>query len=121
MNKCIFCEINNNNIPSYTLYEDNIIKVFLDIKPERPGHTLIIPKNHYQDINDIPMEVLNHILKVSKDIAKLLKDKLNYDGIRFVQNNGYIQEIKHYHLHIIPSYNKKDNVNVEEVFNLLTK
>ncbi len=121
MNKCIFCEINNNNIPSYTLYEDNIIKVFLDIKPERPGHTLIIPKNHYQDINDIPMEVLNHILKVSKDIAKLLKDKLNYDGIRFVQNNGYIQEIKHYHLHLIPFYKDGLDKTVDEVYECLRK
>ena len=47
MNNCIFCKIINNEIPSYTLYEDEIVKVFLDINPERPGHTLIIPKNHY--------------------------------------------------------------------------
>ena len=119
MNKCIFCEINNNNIPSYTLYEDNIIKVFLDIKPERPGHTLIIPKNHYQDINDIPMEVLNHILKVSKDIAKLLKDKLNYDGISLCENNGYGQEVKHFHLHLIPKYKDEQKLSVEEVYNML--
>ena len=52
---------------------------------------------------------------------KYLNEKLNPNGIKLVQNNGSLQEIKHYHLHIIPSYNKKDNVNVEEVFNLLTK
>ena len=52
MNNCIFCKIINNEIPSYTLYEDEMVKVFLDINPERPGHTLIIPKTHFVDINE---------------------------------------------------------------------
>ena len=104
MNNCIFCKIINNEIPSYTLYEDEIVKVFLDINPERPGHTLIIPKNHYIDINDIPIETLNHILLISKKLTTLLKKKLNYDGLRIIQNNGVLEEVKHYHLHLIPRY-----------------
>ena len=119
MNNCIFCKIINNEIPSYTLYEDEIVKVFLDINPERPGHTLIIPKNHYIDINDIPIETLNHILLISKKLTTLLKKKLNYDGLRIIQNNGVLEEVKHYHLHIIPSYNKKNNMDVSDVFNMI--
>ena len=117
----IFCKIINNEVPSYTLYEDDIVKVFLDVNPSHNGHTLIVPKKHYQDLFDIDEEVLNHILKISKQVATYLKDKLNYDGIRFVQNNGYIQEIKHYHLHLIPFYKDGLDKTVDEVYECLRK
>ena len=113
----IFCKIINNEIPSYTIYEDEIVKVFLDVNPNHIGHTLIVPKKHYQDFFDIDKEVLDHIIEVAKEIAKLLKEKLNYDGITFSQNNGLGQEVKHYHLHLIPRYNKEEKLSVEEVYN----
>lgn len=119
MNNCIFCKIINNEIPSYTLYEDEIVKVFLDINPEGPGHTLIIPKNHYIDINDIPIETLNHILLISKKLTTLLKKKLNYDGLRIIQNNGVLEEVKHYHLHLIPFYQDNFSKSVEEIYEIL--
>ena len=75
----IFCKIVNNELPSYTLYEDDIVKVFLDVNPNHNGHTLIVPKKHYQDFFDIDDETLYHVLKVAKDIAKLLKEKLRND------------------------------------------
>ena len=123
MNNCIFCKIINNEIPSYTLYEDEMVKVFLDINPERPGHTLIIPKTHFVDINDISIETLNHISLISKKTTTLLKEKLNYDGLRLVQNNGVLEEVKHYHLHLIPVYKKKQelidrNVIFEKIMNV---
>ena len=93
MNNCIFCKIINNEIPSYTLYEDEIVKVFLDINPERPGHTLIIPKNHYIDINDIPIETLNHILLISKKLTTLLKKKLNFIYIFQLTNDPNLHKI----------------------------
>ncbi len=120
MNNCIFCKIINNEIPSYTLYEDEIVKVFLDINPERPGHTLIIPKTHFVDINDISIETLNHISLISKKITTLLKEKLNYDGLRIIQNNGVLEEVKHYHLHLIPFYQNSFSKSVEEVYEILT-
>jgi len=117
---CIFCKIIKGEIPSYTLYEDDIVKVFLDVNPNSEGHTLIIPKEHYTDIEDIPLEVLNHINKISKNIYKLLKNKLKPDGLSLVQNNGSAQEVKHYHLHLIPRYiNKTNNKKIEEIFNIL--
>jgi len=69
---------------------------------------------------DIEESVLNHIQKVSKTLSNHITDKLNCDGITFVQNNGIAQEVKHYHLHIIPKYkdNKKDS-NLEEIYNIL--
>lgn len=118
---CIFCKIINKEIPSYTLYEDDDVKCILDVNPLSKGHTLILPKKHFKDINDIDLNTLNNINIASKIIVNLLNDKLNPSGIKLVQNNGNLQEIKHYHLHIIPSYNKKETINVEEAFNLLTK
>lgn len=115
----IFCKIINNEVPSYTLYEDDIVKVFLDVNPSHNGHTLIVPKKHYQDLFDIDEEVLNHILKVSKRVATYLKDKLNYDGISLCENNGYGQEVKHFHLHLIPKYKDEQKLSVEEVYNML--
>ncbi len=115
----IFCKIINNEIPSYTIYEDEIIKVFLDVNPNSTGHTLIIPKKHYENLFDIEDETLNYILKKAKDIANLLKEKLNCDGISLCQNNGLGQEVKHYHLHLIPKYHNDEKLTLEEVYNKL--
>ena len=118
---CIFCKINKGDIPSYTIYEDDIVRVFLDINPKHNGHTLIIPKNHYKDIEDIDMDTLSYIMKIAKNIYKLLNDKLNPDGIVLTQNNGIAQDVKHYHLHLVPVYKNEINLSIEEVYNKLTK
>lgn len=116
----IFCRIINGEIPSYKLYEDEQVICFLDINPEANGHCLIIPKKHYTDIIDIDLDTLKHIFEVAKDIKKLLEDKLNIDGLTFIQNNGDVQEVKHYHLHLKPFYNSKQEIkNVEEIYNIL--
>lgn len=92
------------------VYEDDICLAYLDINPDSDGHTLIIPKKHYKDIDDIEDDVLLHIYKTSRKIMKLLKDKLKCDGFSLLQNNGDVQEVKHYHLHIKPYYkDKKSN------------
>ena len=115
----IFCKIINNEIPSYTLYEDEVVKVFLDVNPNHLGHTLIVPKKHYENFFDIDDDTLHHILKVAKDIAGLLKERLNYDGISLAQNNGLGQEVKHFHLHLIPRYHNEEKLSLEEVYNKL--
>lgn len=118
----IFCKIVNGEIPSYKLYEDDLVLCFLDINPEANGHCLIIPKKHYTDIMDIDLDTLKHIFSVSKNIKKLLEDKLSIDGLTYIQNNGDVQEVKHFHLHLKPFYNKEnDKLDVEKVFEILTK
>ena len=117
---CVFCKIIDGSIPSYTIYEDDIVKCFLDINPDTNGHTLIIPKKHFKDIDDMDNETLSHIFNVAKDIKKLLEEKLNIDGLTFIQNNGDVQEVKHYHLHLKPYYNKKRELKkVEEIYKIL--
>lgn len=106
---CVFCKIIKGDIPSYTIYEDEIVKVILDINPVNNGHMLIIPKTHYTNLMDIDALVLSHIMATAKDLYKKYKDKLNMDGLSITQNNDYGQEVKHYHLHLIPRY-KNDNI-----------
>lgn len=116
---CIFCKIVDGSIPSYTIYEDEIIKCFLDVNPDCIGHTLIIPKKHYKDLIEIDNDTLIHIIEIARKIKNLLEEKLNIDGLTLVQNNGDIQEVKHFHLHLKPFYNEAKSLNVEEVYNIL--
>ena len=118
---CIFCKISNGDIPSYTVYENDYVRCFLDINPMSNGHTLIVPKKHFLDVNDIDLEYLEEINKASKIIVKLLNEKLNPSGIRLLQNNGNLQEVKHYHLHVIPSYGRNRKKDVESIYKMLTK
>ncbi len=117
---CLFCKIVDGIIDSYTIYEDDIVKVFLDINPSCNGHTLIVPKNHYKDIDDIDDVTLSHIMRIAKNIKKLLEERLNIDGLTLIQNNGDVQEVKHFHLHLKPFYNQKyDIIPVKDIFNIL--
>lgn len=116
---CIFCKIINNEISSYKIYEDDVVLAFLDVNPDSNGHTLIIPKQHFQDIDDIPSEVLNHIMNIAKKLKVLLYEKLNCDGLTLMQNNGLVQEIKHFHLHLKPYYKNNKKLSIEEVYNLI--
>ncbi len=105
---CIFCKIINGEIPSYTVYEDEIVKVFLDVSPLSDGHSLIIPKKHFTNVNDIDLPTLTHIQEVVKKIYPKYRERLNCQGISLVQNNEYGQAVKHYHLHMIPRYENDD-------------
>ena len=120
MNECIFCKIINGDIPSYKIYEDDTVYAFLDINPDSNGHTLIIPKKHYKDLEDLDINTFNHIIMIAKKLKKELEEKLNIDGLTLIQNNGDIQEVKHFHLHLKPYYkNKQKIINVEEIYNKL--
>jgi histidine triad (HIT) family protein len=118
---CVFCKIIDGDIPSYTVYEDDMVKVFLDIHPHANGHMLIIPKKHYTDILDIDKETLTYIYKtVAPKMYKLLQDKLHADGLIIGQNNGIVEEVKHYHVHLIPKYkNESTLVDVKEIYEKL--
>ena len=116
---CLFCKIINGDIPSYTIYEDEIVKVFLDINPDSNGHMLIIPKKHYTDLVDIPNDELVHIMDTGRKMKKLLEERLNIDGLTLIQNNGLVQEIKHFHLHLKPYYKENNIVDVKEIYEKL--
>ena len=116
---CLFCKIINGDIKSKIVYEDDTVMAFLDAFPDSPGHTLIVPKEHYVCLDDIPSNTLYHIMDVSKILKKKIEENLNCDGLTLIQNNGTIQEIKHFHLHLKPYYKNKKELNLEEVHSLL--
>ncbi len=116
---CLFCKIINKEIPSYKIYEDDVVYAFLDINPDSVGHTLIVPKKHYLDLDDIDIEILKHIMKIAKLLKKRIEEKLNCDGLTLIQNSGDIQEVKHFHLHLKPFYKNKKDKSLEEVYELL--
>ena len=116
---CLFCDIVDNKIKSYTLYEDDVVKCFLDLNQECLGHMLIIPKHHTLDIFTIDDDTLKHIFKVAKKMIKRCEDKLKCDGVTFLQNNGIAQDIKHFHLHLLPKYNSPKTISMEKLYELL--
>lgn len=118
---CLFCKIVNNEISSYCLYEDDIVKVILDINQDDVGHYLVLCKKHYVDLYDIPDDVRSHIFDVAKSTSLMVKEKLNCQGFTLVQNNGIAEDVKHFHLHVIPKYNKKIKMTIEEVYDLIKK
>ena len=101
---CLFCKIIEGNIPSSKVYEDDKVLVFLDINPNTNGHMLIVPKEHVVTVLDVSEELAKHILTIEKKMYSLLKEKLNCEGMTIVQNNDLGQEVKHYHVHLIPRY-----------------
>lgn len=119
--ECIFCKIIKGEIPSYTIYEDEIVKVFLDINPDSNGHLLIIPKKHILDLDSMDNDTLMHIMAISKKMKKLLEEKLNIDGLTLIQNNGAVQDVKHFHLHLKPYYiNKQIKKDPKDIYDLLS-
>ncbi len=104
---CIFCKIVNGDIPSKMLYEDGEFKVILDLGPATKGHALILPKNHYRNLYELPDDMASKVMLLAKKMAFQMTDKLECDGFNLVQNNGEAagQTVFHFHLHLIPRYN----------------
>ena len=102
MSDCIFCKIISKEIPSEIIYEDENTLVFLDINPATKGHCLVIPKEHYETILDVPEDVLCKVIKTVKKMSSALS-KTN-PGMSVVQSNGRAahQEVDHIHFHVIP-------------------
>lgn len=95
---CIFCQ--KENIVTDFVYEDEMVMAFMDMDPINEGHVLLVPKEHYLDVD----EVLSHLMIVSKKIAAALKEVYNPDGYSIMQNGGEFNDVGHYHLHIFPRY-----------------
>jgi len=129
MEDCIFCKIIKGEIPSRTIYEDDLIKIIMNINPATNGHLLVLPKEHMVNINDTTNEVINHSMNIIREkIYPLLKERLNCKGLTISQNNELGQEIKHYHIHLTPrydndllefNYNKDMISDLDEIFNKL--
>jgi histidine triad (HIT) family protein len=112
MSDCIFCKIAKGELPCYKIYEDENFLAFLDIQPISKGHTLIIPKKHYNTFLETPVEILSLMTKIIHKIGQALLKATRTDGLNFGLNNGEAagQIIMHTHFHIIPRF-KNDGLH----------
>lgn len=103
---CIFCKLANGDIPTTTVYEDEDFRVIPDAGPASFGHLLIIPKDHYKDLTELPEELAGKVLPLAARLGSAMKAGLGCAGFNVVQNNGAAagQTVMHFHVHLIPRY-----------------
>jgi histidine triad (HIT) family protein len=100
MENCIFCKIAKGEVPSQKVHhEDDTVVSFPDINPKAPGHTLVIPTEHYQWFQDMPDEYTDRLFRAAKKIARQLKEDLQAD---FIKLNIDGRDVAHVHVHLIP-------------------
>lgn len=104
--KCIFCKIINKSIPNAIVYEDDKFLVFLDKYPINYGHTLVIPKNHFNNILEMPVSSVGELYSLVPQIARAVITTIDGNGFNISQNNGKSanQIIPHVHVHIVPRF-----------------
>ena len=109
---CIFCKHANGDIPTRMIYEDDNFAVFMDMSPAAKGHSLVVPKEHYANIYEMPAELVGEAMKVAQKMAIKLTEALHADGFNIVQNNGEVagQTVFHFHMHLIPRYKEEKAV-----------
>ena len=112
---CIFCEIIKGNIPSKKVYEDDDVLAILDISQTTLGHTLIMPKKHYDNILEMPADELSYLIIKAQEVAKKVVKKLDAKGFNLLVNTNEVagQTVMHTHIHIIPRYDENDTVKFE--------
>jgi histidine triad (HIT) family protein len=109
---CIFCKIVNKEIPSQITFEDESCVAFLDIHPKAPGHTLLIPKEHYEWFTDVPEELSKTLFQNAHRLARKLKEEYKADYIRL----GIVgTDISHTHIHLIPLHLQDKPENIDAI------
>ena len=103
MSDCIFCKIINKEIPGKIVYEDDECMAFLDLSQATYGHTLVIPKKHYANILEVDDETLAHVMKIVKNLANQIVEKLDAKGVNVLTNTNEVagQTVHHFHIHIL--------------------
>lgn len=111
MNNCIFCKIVRKEIPSEVLYEDEDFIAILDIQPNNFGHSLVMPKEHYENIYSMPDDLLTKLGPALKKVSVGVKAAVDAEGINVIMNNDRAagQIVMHQHTHIIPRYTNDGN------------
>ncbi len=106
MGNCVFCKIISGDIPSYKVYEDENALAFLDIAPVNYGHTLVVTKKHFANMEEIPEEELCRLMKAVKKVGKAIKEGMSVEGYNVNENNDPVagQIIRHIHFHIVPRH-----------------
>lgn len=126
---CIFCKLANAIFDTNTLYEDEDFRVIFDLSPATEGHVLILPKEHYANVFELPEDVAAKVYVVAKKIATALKEVTGCAGVNILQNNGEAagQTVFHFHMHVIPRYDENiikwtpGEINADMVADIISK
>ena len=112
---CIFCKIIQKEIPSSCIYEDDQVMAFLDLSQVTKGHTLVVPKKHYDNVLDCDPETLAHLIQVAQMLAKRITERCQAKGVNILTNCNEAagQSVMHLHFHIIPRYNENDAIVIQ--------
>ena len=110
---CIFCKILDGTIPSRKFYEDDATIAVLDINPASPGHSLVIPRQHFKTMIDGSQAIVASTFIAVKNVVELVKSRMECDGMNIMVNQGRDagQVIEHFHVHVVPRY-KGDNIHI---------
>src|ERR1700687_618515 len=106
---CKFCEIASHVLSSAIVFEDSVSLAFLDNRPLFPGHTLLVPKQHFETLDDLPAEVLGPFFTNVQVLARAVESGMNAEGSFVAINNRVSQSVPHLHVHIVPR-RKKDGL-----------
>ena len=108
MENCIFCKIVQGEASASMVYEDSNVLAFMDLHPIRVGHTLIVCREHWGNLYDVPEETLKEMIVVVKRVSIAVKEAVGADGIQIIENNGRSagQVVMHIHFHIIPMFSQ---------------
>ncbi|MEC2158734.1 HIT family protein [Virgibacillus halodenitrificans] len=101
---CLGCILANKVQPTNIVYENDYVTCFLDHAPFNEGHTLILPKQHFVDVDELDNETASAIMSACILLSKALKQLYKPDGITVTQNGGIFNELTHYHMHVVPRY-----------------
>lgn len=103
--QCIFCRIAAGEIPAHVVHEDEQLKAFLDIHPIRPGHVLIVPKQHHDYFDDLPAELAASIVNLGQRLGKAMKAAYGVERVAFLFTGT---DVAHVHAHVVPMHEKSD-------------
>lgn len=112
---CVFCKIAEKVIPSTIIYEDDYVMAFLDISPVTYGHTLVIPKEHFDTYLSTPKEIVHKAFDLAQRIGQVQIKQLGAKGVNILTNcyEAAGQAIPHFHIHVIPRYEANDGFKLE--------
>ena len=102
--ECLGCRLANKNQSTNIVYEDEYVTCFLDHAPFNEGHILILPKQHFVEVDELDNETASAIMSASILLSKAIKQLYKPDGITITQNGGIFNDLTHYHMHVIPRY-----------------
>ena len=115
---CVFCRIVDGDLPSRTVHESDEALAFLDANPLAPGHTLVVPREHYETVGELPPETAGAVFAAVSEVTPRVEAAVDADGTTVAVNNGTAagQEVPHTHVHVIPRFEGDGNGPVHRLF-----